>query len=476
MLLLDQIEEIKTVPDAVDRMIESRHHIHAAKLLVRTLGSLGEGEPLGKVTALSDLHRGLIARTDAMPGILIKELRNHIYLKDGAGLSSVGPIAPLIGQQQLATAPAEELERPPAADPATYLVLTVQALSVLNRIPDAVQGLRDSLKSELSLIIEKAIAYAEDELLPDFALNDGFTAGNRIAQALDQSGPGLLVQLLIFVYERMLRVFYSHAIVLAAIRRCKNGPRFLKGHPAFGSTATAAGASADSEGEGAAAGAARGLATTGSTKEMSGAGDPYDEALVWKAIQMEITVVLCQYLGIGEDVAVACFSPDPAVFAQALAKSHARQRSGGQSADQQHTEDAALGLFSFARSENAITETLVKKKDLLGNGAEVGLPGPQKLSSMLVDTYTSAEVSAVRLLCEASSLNIAGIFKPTVIFTDEVSLSCFRFCLDWEYLSVLITQAKAFSGNVSTTRTFALFPIIGTHAVTRVMVQRPLTV
>lgn len=424
VLLLDHIEEIKTVPDAVDRMIKSRHHVHAAKLLVRTIGSLGQGEPLGKVTALSDLHRGLIARTDAMPVVLIKELQNHIYLKDGAGLTSTGPIAPLIGRQQLGTVPAEELEQPPAADPAAYLVLTVQALSVLNRIPDAVQGLRDSLKSELSLVIEKAIAYAEDKLLPDFTLNDGFTAGTKIAQALDQSGPGLLVQLLIYVYERMIRVFYSHAIVLAAIRRCKNGPKFLRGYPTFGSAAGGAARLGDVEGEAGSA-SSEGLAATGSARGKGGGTEQYDEALVWKAIQMETAVVLCQYLGIGEDVAVACFSPDPMVLTQALAKSRAQKRGGGPSAEQQPSEEAALGLFSFARSENAITETLVKKKDLLGHGAELGPPGSQKLASMLVDTYTSAEVSAVRLLCEASSLNIAGIFKPTVIFTDEVRQTLF---------------------------------------------------
>ena len=48
----------------------------------------------------------------------------------------------------------------------------------------------------------------------------------------------------------------------------------------------------------------------------------------------------------------------------------------------------------------------------------------------MVDTYTNSDVPAVRLLCEQSSLNITGIFKPTMIFVDEMEVILQVACCD----------------------------------------------
>ena len=378
--LYEDIENIKKVPEEVDRLMESKHHVHAARQLVKTLNKLADTEPLGRVPALRDLHGGLYLRSQDMHKTLIKELGDHIYLRGDLGLKSVGEIVAIADRfSKSSTLPDEDLSESPLADSEKYMALTVKALFVLNRVGECIDELQSRLESELTLTIEKALAYAEDHLLPEFTSRDVFinSSQDKVAVAKDQSGPGLLLKLLVYLYERMLRIFSSHAIVLNAIRRSRGGKELL-----------------------------------------SKLEKPYDELGVWKAIQIKIELLLCQYLGVGEDAAVESFNGGPAIARlmeprdeAAVAAAQLMRRGDGQA--------SSIPLFSFARSENAITETSVKKERSL---RQETTNTSTSARSSAIDTYTSSNLPAARLLCEQSSLNIAGIFKPTMVFTDEMGV------------------------------------------------------
>ena len=182
IMLLDQIEDIKQMPSIVDGFMKTMHHVHAAEKLVHTLGLL-EGTSLGHVRALHDLHRGLADRTEEMHKGIIAELRNHMYLKDGNGLKAIGKIEPLPLDNLEGEDGAnleEVMEGDPSSQPQRYLLLLVKALTILDkvprdplRVPIAIETLRGGLKTEVSLIIDKAVAYAEDYLLPAFTIGDG---------------------------------------------------------------------------------------------------------------------------------------------------------------------------------------------------------------------------------------------------------------------------------------------------------------
>lgn len=385
--LYEDIENIKKVPEEVDRLMESKHHVHAARQLVRTLNMLELTEPLGRVRALRDLHGGLYLRTEEMHKVLIKELSDHIYLRGDCGLRTVGEIIPIAERfKKPGSLPDEDLSENPAANSEKYMALTVKALSVLNRVEDTVEELQSRLESELTLTIEKALAYAEDHLLPEFTSRDVFmNSQDKVAVAKDQSGPGLLLKLLAYLYERMLRIFMSHAIVLNAIRRSRGGKELL-----------------------------------GKRKP----GKCYDELSVWKAIQIKIELLLCQYLGVGEDAAVESFQGGSSIARLMIPRDDAASRGNisrtTAAADgQADGQSASVPLFSFARSENAITETSVKKETSLRQETTTSSTAT-RLST--IDTYTSSNLPAARLLCEQCSLNIAGIFKPTMVFTDEMHL------------------------------------------------------
>ncbi|CDO72995.1 hypothetical protein BN946_scf185007.g49 [Trametes cinnabarina] len=80
MRILDQIEHLKSVPDALESLILEKRLLQAATLLVRSLKLINKPDML-EIGAVSDLRSYLISQETTLRDILIDELHSHLYLK-----------------------------------------------------------------------------------------------------------------------------------------------------------------------------------------------------------------------------------------------------------------------------------------------------------------------------------------------------------------------------------------------------------
>ncbi|KAH9857960.1 Sec8 exocyst complex component-specific domain-containing protein [Lenzites betulinus] len=80
MRILDQIEHLKSVPDALESLILEKRLLQAAALLVRSLKLINKSDML-EIGAVSDLRSYLIGQETTLRDILVDELHSHLYLK-----------------------------------------------------------------------------------------------------------------------------------------------------------------------------------------------------------------------------------------------------------------------------------------------------------------------------------------------------------------------------------------------------------
>ncbi|KAG9314216.1 exocyst complex component sec8 [Chiua virens] len=80
MRLLDQIEHLKSVPDALEALISEKRLIQASVLLIRSLKLINKPD-MQEIGAVTDLRSYLLGQETALRDILVDELHNHLYLK-----------------------------------------------------------------------------------------------------------------------------------------------------------------------------------------------------------------------------------------------------------------------------------------------------------------------------------------------------------------------------------------------------------
>ncbi|KAI1789788.1 Sec8 exocyst complex component-specific domain-containing protein [Ganoderma leucocontextum] len=80
MRILDQIEHLKSVPDALESLILEKRLLQAAALLVRSLKLINKAD-MQEIGAVSDLRSYLVGQETALREILVDELHSHLYLK-----------------------------------------------------------------------------------------------------------------------------------------------------------------------------------------------------------------------------------------------------------------------------------------------------------------------------------------------------------------------------------------------------------
>ncbi|KIJ46391.1 hypothetical protein M422DRAFT_66747 [Sphaerobolus stellatus SS14] len=78
--LLDQIENLKAVPDTLETLMSEKRLLQAAVLLVRSVKTINRPEMM-EIGALLDLRSYLSGQETALKEILIEELHAHLYLK-----------------------------------------------------------------------------------------------------------------------------------------------------------------------------------------------------------------------------------------------------------------------------------------------------------------------------------------------------------------------------------------------------------
>ncbi|XP_041477788.1 exocyst complex component 4-like isoform X1 [Lytechinus variegatus] len=248
LALLDQIEDVKSVSTRLATFLANKHYLHATELLTKTMGQL-DGDLKG-VEALSETRIEMFARKDQLNTTLLMELRDHLYEKSattfqtnfnrGGSLRGSGGIggdaSPKLSRKQaliemagsarkaasktprkspMLSDSSDEENRPITEDltmdPETnvdhYIAILVESLSLLKRIPEAVEAIKGEVQSELAKIVHKSTADVADN------------AKQRGENIMQQNQPKLLEELLDLIFERFKCVASAHMCVLGALQR-----------------------------------------------------------------------------------------------------------------------------------------------------------------------------------------------------------------------------------------------------------------
>lgn len=276
--LLDQIDDIKKAPKNINDLVRDRQYLRASHVLVRAIDARRE---LRHVSALEELGRKLERRREKMLWELVDELHRYLYLQaaepppspmeaeggeEAAGQGAQGGAPAAKETPGLAKDVAPERTKGSGAalevgggtsreaEAEVYIGQMVQALFRLGKVGEAVEVIMQRLKNEVSLIIDRAVAHAEDNIV-------GSSAVRGVPER--QLSSHILFHFISHVYEKIYTVICRHSAAIREIRKLAARP-------------------------------------SGRRQGMEGLQD-YTEAAVWGAVQMELRLLLCSYLDVPDD-------------------------------------------------------------------------------------------------------------------------------------------------------------------------------
>ncbi|XP_064431003.1 exocyst complex component 4 isoform X1 [Mirounga angustirostris] len=195
--LLDEIENIKQVPQKLEQCMASKHYLNATDMLVSAVESL-EG-PLLQVEGLSDLRLELHSKKMNLHLVLIDELHRHLYIKSTSRvvqrnkekgrvsslIKDASPV-PLIDVTNLPTprkfldtsqfsTPGsssvreinlqdikEDLESDPEENSTLFMGILIKGLAKLKKIPETVKAIKERLEQELQQIVKRSTTQVAD--------------------------------------------------------------------------------------------------------------------------------------------------------------------------------------------------------------------------------------------------------------------------------------------------------------------------
>ncbi|GJC81998.1 putative exocyst complex component sec8 [Colletotrichum liriopes] len=173
---LNELEELRLVPDQLEARISEKRFLSAVEVLQNALRKLRKPE-LDDIGALSDL-RGYLANQDtALMDILVEELHEHLYLKSpycqerwqnlaktqGAFKEgnyesiTIAPFHQVLDAMDFEGTVAEDPAKNPEADTFSYVSLLVESLNKLGRLEMAVDTLKQRLPVELFTIVNETL-------------------------------------------------------------------------------------------------------------------------------------------------------------------------------------------------------------------------------------------------------------------------------------------------------------------------------
>ncbi|GAB0175466.1 exocyst complex component 4 [Grus japonensis] len=252
--LLDEIENIKQVPQKLEQCMASKHYLNATDMLVRSqqikvsaVDSL-EG-PLLQVEGLSDLRLELHSKKMNMHLVLIDELHRHLYIKStnrvGQRNKEKGRISslvkdatsvPLMDVTNLSTprkfletsqfnTPGssnmretslleikEDTELDPEENSTVFMGILIKGLAKLKKIPETVKAIQDRLEQELKQIVKRSTTQVAD---------NGYQRGENLSQ---ENQPRLLLELLELLFDKFNAVAAAHSIVLGHLQQTVASP------------------------------------------------------------------------------------------------------------------------------------------------------------------------------------------------------------------------------------------------------------
>eukprot|EP00075_Anas_platyrhynchos_P027809 XP_027317062.1 exocyst complex component 4 isoform X1 [Anas platyrhynchos] len=250
--LLDEIENIKQVPQKLEQCMASKHYLNATDMLVSAVDSL-EG-PLLQVEGLSDLRLELHSKKMNMHLVLIDELHRHLYIKStnrvGQRNKEKGRISslvkdassvPLMDVTNLSTprkfletsqfsTPGsssseylsvretslleikEDMDLDPEENSIVFMGILIKGLAKLKKIPETVKAIQDRLEQELKQIVKRSTTQVAD---------NGYQRGENISQ---ENQPRLLLELLELLFDKFNAVAAAHSVVLGHLQQTVASP------------------------------------------------------------------------------------------------------------------------------------------------------------------------------------------------------------------------------------------------------------
>ncbi|XP_078533596.1 exocyst complex component 4 [Lissotriton helveticus] len=379
--LLDEIENIKQVPQKLEQCMASKHYLNATDMLVAAVESL-EG-PLLQVEGLSDLRLELHSKKMNLHLVLIDELHRHLYIKSTNRVKRVSSLAkdsssvPLLDVTNLSTprklldmsqfsTPGnvsvkemslqeikEDLESDPEENSAVFMGILIKGLSKLRKIPEAVKAIKDRLEQELKQIVKRSTTQVSDS---------GYQKGENVPQ---ENQPRLLLELLELLFDKFNAVASAHAVVLAHLQ----------------------------------------LTVASPTSQQDGDVKLYDMADVWVKIQAVLQMLLTEYLDMkntrtsSEPSAQLSYGSTGREFAAFFAKKKPQRPKNS--------------LFKFESSSHAISLSAYlreQRRELYSKSGELqGGPDDNLI-----------EGGGAKFVCKPGARNITIIFHPLLRFIHEI--------------------------------------------------------
>ncbi|XP_055979981.1 exocyst complex component 4 isoform X1 [Sorex fumeus] len=239
--LLDEIENIKQVPQKLEQCMASKHYLSATDMLVSAVESL-EG-PLLQVEGLSDLRLELHSKKMNLHLVLIDELHRHLYIKStsrvvqrnkekGRMSSLVKDVSPMplidvtnlptsrtfLDGSQFSTSGSssareinlqdikEESELDPEENSTLFMGILTKGLAKLKKIPETVKAIKERLEQELKQIVKRSTTQVADS---------GYQRGENLTS---ENQPRLLLELLELLFDKFNAVAAAHSVVLGYLQ------------------------------------------------------------------------------------------------------------------------------------------------------------------------------------------------------------------------------------------------------------------
>ncbi|XP_073475520.1 exocyst complex component 4 isoform X1 [Aquarana catesbeiana] len=384
--LLDEIENIKQVPQKLEQCMASKHYLSATDMLVSAVDSL-EG-PLLQVEGLSDLRLELHSKKMNMHLVLIDELHRHLYIKSTSRVrqwnkdnmrtssSAKDSAAPLLDVTNLSTPPRfldnsqfgtpgcssvkelslQEIKEDPDSDPEensiVFMGILIKGLAKLKKIPETVKAIKERLEQELKHIVKRSTTQVAD---------NGYQRGENVTQ---ENQPRLLLELLELLFDKFNAVAAAHSVVLGHLQQTVASP----------------------------------------TSQHDGDIKLYDMADVWVKIQTVIQILLTEYLDMkntktsSEPSAQLSYASTGREFAAFFAKKKPQRPKNS--------------LFKFESSSHAISMSAYlreQRRELYSKSGELQGGHDDNLMG-----------GGARFVCKPGARNITIIFHPLLRFIQEI--------------------------------------------------------
>ena len=401
---LDELDELRTVPDQLEARISEKRFLTAVDVLQNALRRLTRPE-LEDIGALSDLRSYLANQETALMDILVEELHEHLYLKSpycqerwqnlakcqGAlseafkDAPAMPPFHAVLDSMDWDRPVTEDPHKNPEADTFYYITLLVESLNKLGKLETAVDTIKQRLPVELFSVVNETIDDIDQKHPSSLRGSSGSHGLHIYGQRETRMRADVIYDLLWTLYGKFEAIAECHRVFHEAIKALIRRE-----------------------------GAGNNIALLGSFKEL------------WNLYQNEIRSLLHNYVTTDADVYHFRSSTRPGLglglngksdsardhlFRFAEADSKSPEMVAEYEALDNIIRNAVPGLTSNARKNNGDgrkTVLVVPRSDLAGSRKGFAGYGSQQGSG----TYKS--------LVEPSVFNMSLLLPPTLVFLQRL--------------------------------------------------------